>query len=119
MATIVYFDDVPRRQSTSRIFSIINPRCPSSLLVKSFQNGIATVEPYNRCSLQVFAQVIAGCFDYSSNFIMELRFAYGLNSNSVLTGIEFSFEGVNFLVTAENATVDKICNTWHEKNSQK
>lgn len=119
MTTIVYFDGVPSRQSTSRIFRIIRPRCTSSLLVKSFQNGIATVEPYNRCSLQVFAQVIAGCFDCSSNFDLELRFAYGLNSNSVLTGIEFSFEGVNFLVTAENATVDKICNTWHEKNSQK
>ena len=121
MATLVYFDGIWDYDNTTYIFRAIN-RGLENLWVKSFENGIATVDPMCGCSITSFAETVAGCFDRDSNFAHQLLTAYNADMDAVLKGIQFDFNGVTLLVTEENADKDKILKEWNagmEANAEK
>lgn len=111
-ATIVYFDEIWNCDKTTRIFRTVAPK-KDSLWVSSFENGIVTINPTYGSTITSFAEIIAGCFDESSNFTYELSKAMGYSENTIFTGIKFDFNGITIMVTKENANKDKILANWN------
>lgn len=109
--TIVYFDEIWDYDKTTRIFRTISPK-RETLWVKSFENGIATIDPMCGTCITEFAAIVAGCFDEESNFGNEVLSAFDCDENTTFTGIMFEFNGVTLTVTKENADKDKIYEEW-------
>lgn len=105
--TLVYFDRIWEHDDTTRIFRVWDPE-EDILWVKSFENGIVTIDPTLGCTINSFAEIVAGCFDEESNFTSELFPAFDCDEDTSFTGIKFEFNGVTLLVTKENADADKI-----------
>lgn len=78
------------------------------LRVKSFEDGIATIDVMMGYEISSFLEVIVGCFSERSNFTRELLYAYNCDKDTVLKGIKFKFNDIPILVTKANADVDKI-----------
>lgn len=119
--TIVYFDEIWDYDKTSRIFRTIAPK-RDTIWVKSFEDGIATVNPICGCTITEFAETVAGCFADGSNFGDEVLKAFDCEENDTFTGIKFEFNGVTLVVTKENADKDKIYEEWNagmEANAEK
>lgn len=105
-------------RSISRLVTTPN----GTLCVKSFENGIATLDTMPGCIISSFAKVVAGCFDEDSNFVSELLKSFACDEGTEFTGIKFEFNGVTIFVTKENADADKIYAEWQvgmEANAQK
>ncbi len=110
-ATLVYFDGIWDYDNTTRILRVIAPK-RDILWVTTFEEGIATVDPMAGCSIDSFAEVVAGCFDEQSNFAEELLGAFDCDEGTAFTGIKFEFNGVTLLVTKENSDANKIYAEW-------
>lgn len=85
------------------------------LHVKSFEDGIATLEVVMGYEISSFLEVVVGCFDKHSNFTRELIYAYNCDKDTVLKGIKFEFNTIPILVTKANADVDKIYAEYYAK----
>lgn len=125
MATMVYFDEIWGYDKQTRIFRTFDR---DTLLVKSYENGIAVVDPGCGTEITAFAGLVAGCFEVGSNFELELWRAYEFENNvlvedrTALTGIQFDFNGVTVSVTKENANAEQIVAEWSagmDANSEK
>lgn len=82
------------------------------LEVKSFENGIAIVDPLCGSDIHDFAKLISGCFHKGSNVEKQLKNFFGCDSKTTLNGIQFEFNEVTVLVTKENANARKIVAEW-------
>ena len=76
-----------------------------SIFVDSFKDGIVDVVVTGD-TIRESIKIIVGCFDNNSNFQIELCKA--LNINSPIRGIHTSINGVDFIITKENANVRKV-----------
>ncbi len=120
-ATIIYFDGIWDYDKTTHIFRTVVPK-KDTLWVKSFDDGIATVDPMIGSSITDFAEIVAGCFADDSNFGDEIIEAFDCDENATFIGIKFEFNGVTLVVTKENADKDKIYEEWNagmEANAEK
>lgn len=107
MATMVYFDEIWDYDNKTRIIRTFDR---DTLMVESFENGIAVVNPMCGTEITAFSGLMAGCFEEGSNFEAELCEAF--NCETTLTGIQFEFNGVTVLVTKENANMEQIVADW-------
>lgn len=107
MATMVYFDEIWDYDNKTRIIRTFDR---DTLMVESFENGIAVVNPMCGMEITAFSRLMAGCFEEGSNFEAELCEAF--NCETALTGIRFEFNGVTVLVTKENANTEQIVVDW-------
>ena len=110
--THVYFEGIWDHNNTSRIFRTIGNNAIRTLWVEGFEDGIVTVDHVAGCSIDTFAEAVAGCFNEDSNFGTEVLRAYNCDKNSTFTGIKFKFNGVTLVVTKENADKDRIYKDW-------
>ena len=120
-ATLVYFDRIWEHDDTTRILRMWAPK-RDTLWVESFEDGIATIDPMLGCTINSFAEVVAGCFDEDSNFASVLLQAFDCDEGTAFAGIKFKFNGVTLLVTKENADANKIYAEWKagmEANAEK
>lgn len=93
-----------------------------TILVSSFENGIATLKTTCGCILEELVDTVVGCFTDGSNFGDEVITAFDCEENDTFTGIKFTFNGVTLTVTKENADRDRICKEWEagiEANAEK
>ena len=98
---------------TSRMLRVIDSK-KTTLLIMSFEDGVATVEPMNSCEIKYFTEVVAGCFNQNSNFEQLLKNVFNCEKNARMVGIKFNFNGATVLVTMENANKDKIYAEWQK-----
>ena len=82
--------------------------------VKSFEDGVATLEPMTAVDIDHFASIIEGCFNPNSNFETELKKAFELKER--LKKIRFKFGGITISVKRKTANSKTIKSNWEEKN---
>lgn len=115
MATMVYCDD---KCECGKYFKVLNSKY-LSFWVNSFDNGIATLDASCGTDIREFAAVVEGFFEKHSNFEIELKRVFECDANTKLERVEFSFNGVEFNITKDNADKDKIykqyCDGLHEQ----
>lgn len=120
--TRVYYEGIWEHNNSTHIFRTIGNNAIRTLWVEGFEDGIVTVHPVAGCSIDTFAEAVAGCFNEDSNFGTEVLGAYNCDKNSTFTGIKFEFNGVTLVVTKENADKDRIYKDWKagmEANAEK
>ena len=119
--TIVYFEriDILADGNFYYFFRTIGNSKVSTLLVASFDDGIAIIDPPPFCDIEDFAKVVAGCFDEKSNFGSEVMDAFMSDDDMSFNGIQFDFDDIFISVTEENASVDEICKQYYDKRAVK
>ena len=111
--TTVYFEKICDDDKNSIIFRTVSPK-ETTILVKSVEDGIVTVEPMDYCTIIDIAEIVAGCFVDDSNFWHEIIEHLNLDKNSGINGININFYGLTIEVTRENADVEKILKKWKD-----
>ena len=107
-ATLVYFDGICKHDGiSSRAFRVIDNRKINTILVESFENGIATIDSIGVYCSSDLAEVVSGCFDDESNFEAEVLNVFNCK-NTRLNGIKFMFNGVIILITRDNSNEDFV-----------
>ena len=96
--TTVYFEKNCDDDKNSIIFRISNPK-ETTILVKSLEDGIVTVEPMDYCTITDIAEIVAGCFVDDSNFWHEIIEHLNLDKNSGISSINIQFYGLTIEVT--------------------
>ena len=88
------------------------------IYVEDFNDGIVETHVLVGTSIELYAEVIAGCFKTKSNFAKEVIRAYkkmcGLDKDTEIKGIKFNFNDVEILVTKENANVKDIIKQYYD-----
>jgi len=107
--TNITFDRIWDYDGKTRIFKTFDGPL-STLWVKSYEDGIVTIDPTAGTTITQFAKVLAGCFNEYSNFEFVVKKAFKLPAHTAFTGIRFTFNGATVLVTHENC--NKIYEMW-------
>ena len=95
----------------SRDLEIIYPE-KGIIIVESYENGIATLEPMVGAGIEKLATIIVGAFEIESNVSKILMIEYG--SKFPLWRIDFSLNLVPISVTPNEASIRKICEMWRD-----
>lgn len=107
MVTVVTFDE-----SWTDGDKLFRTQGRSSFWVKSFKNGVVTVDVPAGAEITKFSEMIVGCFRIGSNFEEEIKKVF--NSKDDLKMIQFDFNGVTVSVTKENLSVKAIVSKWRK-----
>lgn len=111
MATIVNYGGINEYDKTSRMFYTAGRKC---LKVLDFDNGIVVCEPILGDEITSYYEMIAGCFEKSSNFKEELLKGYGKAENELFHTIKFKFNGVRYFVYSPNFDEETILKQYHD-----
>lgn len=103
MVTVVTFDE-----SWTDGDKLFRTQGRSSFWVKSFKNGVVTVDVPAGATFDSYATIIAGCLKKNSNFKRELFRAFKINQDTPFKGIQFEFNGVTILATEKNANSKEL-----------
>ncbi len=116
--TKVSFYGITRRGKVEYEFGGINGNIKGRFYTESIQNGIVKVELSNsneELNLNEFVTMVAGCLSKQSNFLKELKYAYGEIAYTVKS-IELDFNGASIIIDRNNFdSVDSICEELREK----
>lgn len=114
METILRYRCENSNDSTKR-YDILWPETATckTIGVYGVQNGVVSVFLMCGTNLQDAADVLAGCFEYYSNFEETVLRSNGYASVGI-HAIQFDFNGVPMLVTKED-TAQTIIDSWKRK----